>query len=137
MSEEQKDKKETSKPEGTPNEFLELLKKNKKSLAVIVVIAVVLLGIGILLGSLIGSSTGKNKNLQAEAQPAESTEAQTETAVPDVPLEENANPEVNALMEKYYQAAASGDIDTINTLKDYSDQAELLRIQEKSKYLES
>lgn len=137
LSEEQKDKKETSKPEGTPNEFLELLKKNKKSLAVIVVIAVVLLGIGILLGSLIGSSTGKNKNLQAEAQPAESTEAQTETAVPDVPLEENANPEVNALMEKYYQAAASGDIDTINTLKDYSDQAELLRIQEKSKYLES
>nr|WP_308624727.1 SH3 domain-containing protein [uncultured Eisenbergiella sp.] len=137
MSEEQKDKKETSKPEGTPNEFLELLKKNKKSLAVIVVIAVVLLGIGILLGSLIGSNTGKNKNLQAEAQPAESPETQTETAVPDVPLEENANPEVNALMEKYYQAAASGDIDTINSLKDYSDQAELLRIQEKSKYLES
>lgn len=137
MSEEQKDKKETSKPEGTPNEFLELLKKNKKSLAVIVVIAVVLLGIGILLGSLIGSNTGKNKNLQAEAQPAESPETQTETAVPDVPLEENANLEVNALMEKYYQAAASGDIDTINSLKDYSDQAELLRIQEKSKYLES
>lgn len=137
MSEELKDKKDGSNPEGSPNEFVELLKKNKKSLAVIVVIAVVLLGIGILLGSLIGSRSGKNNNLQAGAQSSEPAETQTETAVPDVPLEENADPEVNALMEKYYQAAATGDIETINSLKDYSDQAELLRIQEKSKYLES
>ena len=137
MSEELKDKKDGSNSEGSPNEFVELLKKNKKSLAVIVVIAVVLLGIGILLGSLIGSRSGKNNNLQAGAQSSEPAETQTETAVPDVPLEENADPEVNALMEKYYQAAATGDIETINSLKDYSDQAELLRIQEKSKYLES
>lgn len=47
MSEELKDKKDGSNSEGSPNEFVELLKKNKKSLAVIVVIAVVLLGIGI------------------------------------------------------------------------------------------
>jgi len=137
LSEELKDKKDGSNSEGSPNEFVELLKKNKKSLAVIVVIAVVLLGIGILLGSLIGSRSGKNNNLQAGAQSSEPAETQTETAVPDVPLEENADPEVNALMEKYYQAAATGDIETINSLKDYSDQAELLRIQEKSKYLES
>lgn len=99
MSEELKDKKDGSNPEGSPNEFVELLKKNKKSLAVIVVIAVVLLGIGILLGSLIGSRSGKNNNLQAGAQSSEPAETQTETAVPDVPLEENADPEVNALME--------------------------------------
>lgn len=71
MSEELKDKKDGSNSEGSPNEFVELLKKNKKSLAVIVVIAVVLLGIGILLGSLIGSRSGKNNNLQAGAQSSE------------------------------------------------------------------
>ena len=117
MSEELKDKKDGSNSEGSPNEFVELLKKNKKSLAVIVVIAVVLLGIGILLGSLIGSRSGKNNNLQAGAQSSEPAETQTETAVPDVPLEENADPEVNALMEKYYQASCCASRKRANTWK--------------------
>lgn len=108
MSEELKDKKDGSNSEGSPNEFVELLKKNKKSLAVIVVIAVVLLGIGILLGSLIGSRSGKNNNLQAGAQSSEPAETQTETAVPDVPLEENADPEVNALMENIIRRQPQG-----------------------------
>lgn len=136
MSEEQKKRPDGSKPEGALNEFIELLKKNKKSLAVIIVTAVVLLGIGILLGSLIGKNSGDKDTAQEQSQAA-ATQVQSTEAIPNVPMEVNAYPEINSLMKKYYNAAAEGDMETIKSLKDYSDQAELLRIQEKSKYLES
>ncbi|WP_455615220.1 SH3 domain-containing protein [Eisenbergiella sp.] len=136
LSEEQKKMPDGSKPEGALNEFIELLKKNKKSLAVIIVTAVVLLGIGILLGSLIGKKSGGKDATQEQSQAA-ATQTQSTEAIPNVPMEVNAYPEINSLMKKYYNAAAEGDMETVKSLKDYSDQAELLRIQEKSKYLES
>ena len=75
---------------------MELLKKNKKSLAVIIGNCRCAFGNRHLL-ILIGSRSGKkNNNLQAGAQSSEPAETQTETAVPVVPLEENADPEVNA-----------------------------------------
>ena len=140
LSEEQK---KTSE-EGTPqqslwSEVVQLLKKNKKSFAIVIGAAVVLLGIGIALGALIGRGSASSGNAAAAAGTEASTEATQSAAqaeVQDVPLEENAYPEINALIEQYYQAAAAGDIDTINTIKDYSEQTELLQIQEKSKYLE-
>ena len=136
LSEEQKKMPDGSKPEGALNEFIELLKKNKKSLAVIIVTAVVLLGIGILLGSLIGKKSGDKDATQEQSQAA-AAQTQSTEAIPNVPMEVNAYPEINSLMKKYYNAAAEGDMETVKSLKDYSDQAELLRIQEKSKYLES
>lgn len=125
-----------SRPEGALNEFIELLKKNKKSLVIIVATAAVLLGIGIVLGSLIGKKSGEKDAVQEQSQTA-AAQTQSAEAVPNVPMEINAYPEINSLMKKYYHAAAEGDMETIKSLKDYSDQAELLRIQEKSKYLES
>ena len=70
LSEEQKKMPDGSKSEGALNEFIELLKKNKKSLAVIIVTAVVLLGIGILLGSLIGKKSGDKDATQEQSQAA-------------------------------------------------------------------
>lgn len=58
-------------------------------------------------------------------------------AVPEVPLLENDNPEVEELMDKYYTALAAGDIDTIRTLIDDIDETEILRIKETSKYVEA
>lgn len=52
-------------------------------------------------------------------------------------LKENDNPQIKELIEKYYAAQVEGDIDTIRTLVDILDEAEALRIQEISKYLES
>lgn len=51
-------------------------------------------------------------------------------------LKENDNPEIKALIEAYYAAQVVGDIDTIRTLVDVIDDAEVLRIVETSKYLE-
>ncbi|MDD6810802.1 MAG: SH3 domain-containing protein [Lachnospiraceae bacterium] len=61
----------------------------------------------------------------------------TSIATPEVPLEENAHPEINELMNSYYKAIADGDIDTIQTLVDKIDNTEIIRIEEMSKYIES
>lgn len=57
--------------------------------------------------------------------------------VPDVPLEENAYPEVNTLMRKYYTALEEGDLDTIKSLKSYTSEEEEIRIQKKREYIAS
>ena len=95
-----------------------------------------LLGAGFGLGMLIGRGSTAGQTASAETQPAETGTQTAEAGAAYAPLEENAYPEVNTLIEKYYQAAAAGDIDTINAIKDYSSETELLQIQEKSRYLE-
>lgn len=57
--------------------------------------------------------------------------------VPDVPLEENAYPEINELLQNYYKAMADGDIDTVASLKSYTSDVEKIRIQKKAEYIES
>ena len=116
-------------------EIARILRRNTKSLVIVVFAAVALLGAGILLGAMIGerSMTGQTAR---ETQTEETVTQTAEAGAAYAPLEENAYPEVNALIESYYQAAASGDIDTINTIKDYSSETELLQIREKSRYLE-
>lgn len=56
--------------------------------------------------------------------------------VPEVPLEQDAVPEVNALMDAYYTAMVEGDTDTMERLVDHLDATEILRAQETSKYIE-
>ena len=117
-------------------EIAQILRKNTKSLVIVVLAAVVLLGAGVFLGAMIGRGNTADETASAETQTAEAESRTEENDVAYVPLEENAYPEINALIEQYYQAAAEGDIDTINSIKDYSEQTELLQIQEKSNYLE-
>ena len=111
-------------------EIAQILRRNTKSLVIVILAAVVLLGAGIFLGAMIGRGNAEDQTASGEMQTAE-TESQSAQAE-YVPLEENAYPEINALIERYYQAAADGDIDTINSIKDYSEQTELLQIREKS-----
>ncbi|MFR8338078.1 MAG: hypothetical protein ACLVAW_16170 [Eisenbergiella massiliensis] len=53
------------------------------------------------------------------------------------PLLENAYPEVNELITRYYAALQSDDLDTVKSLLDYSEDKELLRMQENSSHIES
>ncbi|HJC56066.1 MAG TPA: SH3 domain-containing protein [Candidatus Eisenbergiella intestinipullorum] len=117
-------------------ELAQILGKNKKSLASVIAAAVVLLGAGVFLGAMIGRHDTAGQTALTETQTAQAESQTSGTEAAYAPLEENAYPEINALIEKYYQAAAAGDIDTINSIKDYSEQTELLQIKEKSKYLE-
>lgn len=57
--------------------------------------------------------------------------------IPEVPLQENDNPQITELINAYYTAQADGDADTVRTLVDDIDDTAIMRIQETSKYVES
>lgn len=71
--------------------------------------------------------------------PQEPEEGEEEAAaeVPDVPLEQNAVPEINQLFDTYYTAMVEGDTQTMEKLVYYLDAQEILRATETSKYLEA
>ena len=58
-------------------------------------------------------------------------------AVPEVPLERDAIPEINELISTYYTAMVEGDTDTMSKLMYKLDDTEVLKAQETSKYIES
>ena len=58
-------------------------------------------------------------------------------AVPEVPLQQDAVPEINELFSAYYTAMVDGDTDTMSRLVDHLDETEILKAQETSKYIES
>lgn len=117
-------------------EFFEALKKwlVKYSKIVLPVILVVCVGLTIV----IAIRANKRKVEQEEAVVAseEGTEGET-IEVPDVPLEQDAVPEVNELFNSYYTAMVEGDTDTMGDLVYYLDANEVLKAKETSKYLES
>ena len=68
---------------------------------------------------------------------ATSASAEESTMVAAEELEEDAYPELNAMLKTYYQALADGDMDTVLNIKDYVDETQLLTAQKKSEYIES
>lgn len=84
-----------------------------------------------------------NKRKTAEEEKTDTTEdTNVEVAgelqeVPEVPLEQDAVPEINELFNTYYTAMAEADTDTMSRLVDHLDDTEILRAQETSKYIES
>ena len=71
---------------------------------------------------------------------AESTATEAESTVfevPDVAMEENTSPEINALVEKYYAASASGDAETLAAIYKGLDETEILKAVAASEYIES
>lgn len=84
-----------------------------------------------------------NKRKIAEEERAEAANesnievADNLIAVPEVPLQQDAVPEINELFSTYYTAMVDGDTDTMSRLVDHLDATEILRAQETSKYIES
>lgn len=76
-----------------------------------------------------------------EGEVVETTEkvslTNTLDSVPEVPLELDAVPEINGLVNAYFQARIDGDIDTMRRLRDKLDETEALREEATSKYIES
>ena len=56
--------------------------------------------------------------------------------VPEVQLMKNAYPSVNSLIEKYYDAMASGDMVTIMQINNNVDETEKLRLEKMSSYID-
>ena len=82
--------------------------------------------------------------LEKEAQQAALAVASEEDSdsaegmeTPVYELEENAYSEINNLIRTYYDAQASGDVETISSLNLYLNEIETIRVQELSKYIDS
>ena len=82
-----------------------------------------------------------NGRKDTEEEPVETADniaiANGAVAVPEVPMEKDAIPEINELVHTYYQAMVEGDTDTMGRLMYKLDDTEILRAKETSKYLES
>ena len=117
--------------------------KNRKVAVIGVLLAVILI-----IAIIAGVFAGKNAQ-QASSDPAqdvagqgtesasvESAESSESAGTEEVALEEDAYPQINAVMKDYYQAATDGDIEKIRTLTDSADEETLIYQQKRSAYIE-
>ena len=114
-------------------DLIGLIVENKRITIIVVVFVVLVIGM-IALSNIIGkSSKSKEATLMTESEGTE----ETTIAIPEEPLEEDAYPEINALVKQYYQAMADGDIETLQKIKSAMDEKEQIKIQKKSEYIEN
>ena len=79
-------------------------------------------------------SANKRKIEEEKAESAEDVNievADSLIAVPEVPLQQDAVPEINELFSTYYTAMVEGDTDTMSRLVDHLDATEALRVEDK------
>ena len=92
---------------------------------------------------LIAVNANKHDRLQKAAEEAAKNAGEETSAdidlieVPEYPLEENAHPEINEIIKAYYDAQASGDMDTVAKYNTGLDEMGKLRVQVYSKYIDS
>lgn len=111
-------------------EAWEWAKANKKKS---VPVAAVVLVVFVMLLSLSFS----RKKEEAQTDGTETTEVElSPLIVPEVPLEENSVAAVNKLINRYYEAVAAGDIDTLSELTNSLTDMEKANVQVKSEYIE-
>ncbi|MCH5248944.1 MAG: SH3 domain-containing protein [Lachnospiraceae bacterium] len=98
----------------------------------------VVLAVCVIVTVVISVSANKRENNRQEDVTANSTlEDITGNVVPEVPLQENDNPDIAELINGYYTAQVNGDVDTVRELVEDIDDKVVMRIEETSKYIES
>lgn len=108
-----------------------LIKANKKiALIVLAFVAVVIVG------CIVAVVSSKKPEVVEEIPEVEEV-VSDEYVITDETLAIDAIPEINSLMKRYYDAAASGDVATIESIKTSVDDKEKIVIQKKSEYVES
>lgn len=108
----------------------ELIKQNKKIAAITgAFIALVIIGI------CVSIATKKSDNQAPEV--VETPSGAQEYVISDEAMQVDAFPDVNALMRKYYDAAAAGDVATIESIKSSVDEKEKIIIEKKSEYIDA
>lgn len=75
------------------------------------------------------------RNIESEIETVENVAG--EPIDTTAPLLENAYPEINDLIGRYFAALQEGDEDTLTSLRDNTGTAELLRMQENSSHIEA
>ncbi len=79
----------------------------------------------------------KDKDPKETATTEQTAASDGAIEVPDVEFEIDAHPEVNALVNKYFQAATDGDTATLLSICSELDETEQIRIEKKSDYIEN
>lgn len=98
-------------------EILDFFRNNKKKTCIGAGAGVAVIAVCVAVGITLGNgakTTASNTGTQTQTETATET-AETETTL-QMPLEENTVPEVTQLITEYYNAAAAGDMDTINSI---------------------
>lgn len=113
-----------------------LLKNSKLVLPVVIILAVAVTVSFALKAS--DDRIQKQATQEQESQQVvESVEATPQPQNYDAPLMANDVPEIQVLIDSYYDAYAAGDIDGIKSISNYLDETEAIRIGAMSEYVES
>ncbi|MBQ8262379.1 MAG: SH3 domain-containing protein [Lachnospiraceae bacterium] len=110
-------------------------KKNKKVLSIGAGVVAGAVLIGVLVFAL---TDGKSPatSVSGNGLSANTVSESAVLSVPTDPLQENAYPEVNDLVNRYFLAMQTNDIETLRSMRSYIDTVEEVKIEVKSTYVE-
>ena len=112
-----------------------LVLKNSKIAFPVIIITAVALTVSVALGA------GEKRDLEEVVSSSNEAESSGEEVVntqpPIVSLEKNETGEIYTLVATYYNAYATGDVDTIKSISNYMSETDEIKIQEMSQYIES
>lgn len=123
-----KKKKDVTSWRNNTNNIYAFLGDNKKYLMPSLLVVAVVITIVI--------AVSANRRNTEMVQPTTAVAEASTLQVPEDPMEENAYPEVNALVEKYYTACAAGDSETLSQIYRGLDETEILKTVAASEYID-
>lgn len=113
-------------------------KEHFKAVGVAALKIVLPVAAGVLVIATIVSLINKNDDESAQdAMISAQSVDETTSILLEEPLQENAYSEVNELMNEFYQSLAEGNVEKIRSLKDYTDETELITYEKKSEFIEN
>jgi len=101
------------------------------------VIIVLVVAVGVFFALRIRNGEVPEELMEVTGENVFSTEPSTEILPEEVSLEENSDGDLFTLIATYYNAYASGDIETIRNITNYLDETDAIKIPEMSQYIES
>lgn len=110
--------------------------KHCKIIFPIVVIVVAAMTVVFALGAREEKAAADSQQAESQSLQQDSIEAEQPAVIEDIPLAENEDGELYTLLATYYNAMAEGDTETILSICSEYSENELLRLQERAKYLE-
>ena len=116
----------------------DILKKYGRIVLPVVLIAVVATVVVLILdgGKSKEAETLVPESLLSESMAVDVSSGEEAEQIPEIPLEENEDGSLYTLMCVYYNALATGDVETIQSISNYVNDTDVIRIQELSKYID-
>lgn len=111
--------------------LIQMCKESKKNIIIIAAFLV------IIIAAFVGVNFAEKKEEAVLVAEMETAKEEEGIVIPEEALEKDAYPEVVNLVKQYYQALVDGDMDTIKSIKNYTDDEEELKIVKKSEFIES